>query len=425
MQDKEGNIFLTGAGGTGKSYALREYISLNDSENLYVTASTGIGAVNVDGITFHKLMAMGKHIGDTESIISRIMGSKELKNRWLSMKVLIIEEISMLDIGVFVNVSKAISAIREDPRPFGGIKIILCGDFLQLPPIYPHVDNGETYKYLFQHPVWKAMDLSVVYLKEPKRYTVSSTVPEYRLKGIEFFKILQDIRYGILSDRVLHLMKECSRPPVIKDGIRPTILMATNREIDDFNDKELAKLDGKEYAYTALFSPNDNPMLSKEDMLRNTRLSGNLRLKIGAQVMLLVNMNDIGLCNGSRGVVTGFNTDEKNYPIVKFTNGLSLTIHPHTWTSTIKSGTPVVKHTFRLTQIPLKLAWAITVHKSQGLTLDSVYVSLSSCFAPGMVYVALSRCKSMENLFINGWSISVWNRCKPDQNAVEFYKKLE
>ena len=164
--------------------------------------------------------------------------------------------------------------------------------------------------------------------------------------------------------------------------------------------------------------------MSKEDMIRSSRSPDPLVLKIGAQVMLLVNKLDLGLCNGSRGVIIGFKEDTQSYPVVRFMNGKIITIEPHTWSCSVYVKDIDEKKRATLSQLPLRLAYAISIHRAQGLTLDSVYLSLSSCFESGQLYVALSRCRSKEHTYIKDWDEKSFWKCKPDKRALFFYQQL-
>lgn len=414
------NTFITGGAGTGKSYLSRE-LADKDS-NIYVTSSTGISALQIGGVTLHRLLGLGLCQGTPEALARRMLKNKRLYSTWKNMKTLIIDEISMLDVGLFVRVSNIMKIVRENNSPWGGIQLILVGDFLQLPPVetYHEEDingNIRAYKYLFQHPIWNELNLRIINLTEPRRTDDN-----------DYYLFLCDIRNGILSDRVKDFIKARSIKPRIRDGIIPTILISTNREVDEFNMKKLERLppisdtiDSHSYRgefHTTMTGVDSSRI--KSDIARQCLAPNPLYLRVGAQVMLLINMADLGLCNGSRGVVIGF--DEKKLPIVKFLDGQVLTITPHTWTSDIKTDKKVYRSTWK--HLPIKLAWAVTIHKSQGLTLDSVIVNLTNCFSSGMIYVALSRCRNPNDMFISGWRDDEFIRCRPDTSVLNFYSSL-
>ena len=518
--DRGLNIFLTGAGGVGKSFQSERIIEYL-KQNISVCAPTGAAAIQVGGVTIHSLLGQGLFVGTVDSLVERMMKIRggDLVKQWCTMDTLLIDELSMTDVSLFVRASKVIQAIRrhvyEYPwkynglkvsgiksekdldKPWGGIRLILVGDFLQLPPIQPYVEQigiviekggdgndielpvTKSYRYLFEHPIWTEIDPYVIYLNEPKRFMTGDIDEE---EANEYFHILGDIRLGILSERVKQFMSECSKKPQAKKfpcieeynasitsltaGVHgmsigtenkkeaiifPTVLIATNKEVDKHNMDQLKKLQGEEHTYHATFRCNSRTtVMSKEDMTRSCLAPDPLTLKIGAQVMLLTNKLDLGLCNGSRGVVVGFkevrgtrieqrigdNNNPNNspiinssecLPIVQFMNGRIIAIEPYTWSCTLRTKglSTDEKPRASLTQIPLRLAYALSIHKAQGISLDSVYLSLSSCFAPGQLYVALSRCRSRANTFIKDWDEKSFWKCRPDKKAIEFYANLK
>lgn len=439
----ERNLFLTGAAGTGKSYLLGEmkpYLP----KNTYICSTTGVSALLIEGCTLHKLIGLGLCLGSVDSLHDRIAKNKTLSEQWRTMHTLIIDEISMCDIGLFVKVSAVMSKLRRDTRPWGGIRLVLLGDFLQLPPIQIYREDHEDgtyhlYKHLFSHPLWSELNLQVIHLTEPKRYTMNTMSDNYE-ENMEYAAILSDVRMGILSDRVQKFLRDRTQPPIPividkekKLRIVPTVLIATNKEVDSYNNEKLDKLPGKEYRYDPVYTTaSANPLITRDEMVKLSQTPDPLRLKIGAQVMLLLNRMDDGLANGSRGVVIAIGDDERTHmalPIVRFLNGKTLMIEPHTWSMSTKrlaDGTKSDKVVDRasLKQLPLKLAWATTIHKSQGASLDAVYLSMSSCFAPSHLYVALSRCRNRNALFLHGYSEDVFKRCMPDRECIEFYQQL-
>lgn len=415
------NIALLGPGGTGKSYLIKELMKENNG-NMLCTASTGIAAIPINGVTLHRALGMGLFKGKVPSLHKQMEGKPALVKKWRTIDTLIIDEISMLDISVFVRASQLMSLIRDDKRPWGGIRLVLSGDFLQLPPVETYREGGKTYTYLFEHPIWKKMDLKPIILNTP-----------YRFVSNEFFEILGDIRYGVLSDRVKDMVKSCIRKiEKHPTGIVPTIVMSINNDVDEFNREKLARLPGEEHSYSAIWSstfrgePIPMKKAMKDNILKSTRIQDNLVLKRGAQVMLMVNTVNDSLCNGSRGVVIGFG--DGDLPLVRFLNGMELLIKPNTWPS---FGSPrevdgeLEWENHKVTQIPLRLAYAATAHKTQGMTLDTAVLCVDRCFASNHIYVMLSRCRDPKHMYIIGWDEDKFRECAPDPSVVEFYKAIE
>jgi ATP-dependent DNA helicase PIF1 len=426
------NMLIVGPGGTGKSYLFRHIKDRSDSR-LLVCASTGVAAINIEGFTLHRALGLRLFKGSVDSLVNQMRKKKKLLSKWMSVTTLIIDEVFMLDIGTFIRASEVISIIRDDPRPWGGIRLLLGGDPLQLPPIKTYNEEEEiddsggdskkkrsSYKYLFQHPIWKRLNLQPIVLNTPYRYV-----------STEFYDTLSDIRFGILSDRVRELIKRCSRKPVKHPtGIIPTVIMSVNDDVDTYNNYKLGKLPGDPISHIAVFTCTyDGRSMPVSDekkhmILENTRVQEVLSLKVGAQVMLMVNTIHDTLANGSRGVVVGFNDD--NIPIVRFMNELELPIPHNTWDMSIprdEKGYVEWEH-YKVRQIPLRLAYAITSHKSQGATIDTAYISFSRVFCPSQIYIMMSRCRDPEYMFLSGWDEKVWEKCLPDKDAIEFYRSL-
>lgn len=454
------NRFITGPGGTGKTYMAKKLAE--DAKNMHLVAPTGAAAVQLGGTTLHSLLGLQLFKGSIDTLTHAMLGKPKLVDRWCNMDTLLIDEISMVDVGLFVRASEVVKRVRmcalmsqghlkasDAPEvvpymvgsrryphmhpdtidtirmPWGGIKLILVGDFLQLPPVETYTHDGHTYTYLFEHPIWDEMHLKVTYLTKPYRYTESISSQD-----LDYVSILNDIRMGIASTRVKTFLKRCiDRPlPVQKDGeevaIMPTMLIATNAEVDSYNQKQLDIIEDESHTYTGhakVMKDVSMPLHVLCEYVRKCMAPEHLELKVGAQVMLLWNILDKDLCNGSRGVVTGFDAGDK--PIVKFLNGVVMPIRPITWHNEDNLGRLLCSYT----QVPLKLAWSITVHKAQGMTLDYVHLCIDTCFAPGQLYVSLSRCRSIDGTFIQKPKCgmhSIWTRCTPNPQAISFYRDL-
>lgn len=420
MLNSSSNFFLTGSGGCGKSYLIKELKSKSD-DGMLITASTGIAAINVEGCTLHRALGLRLFKGTVDSLEAQMRKREGLMKKWRSIHTLVIDEISMFDIGTFVRASQLMSRIRSNKRPWGGIKVILGGDMLQLPVIKKYKEDGITYSYLFEHPVWQEMDIQVRVLDTPYRYV-----------SRDFFDTLSDVRYGVLSDRVKDLIKQCTRKPEKHpSGIIPTVVFSHNADVDGYNNEKLARLPGEEHEYIATFVSTFNgerietTKERKDSILDHTRVSEVLRLKINCQVLLMVNTIHDNLANGSRGVVIGF--DDNNVPLVRFMNGLELPIPLNTW----DEGHPREIHgrleweNHRVTQIPLRLGYSVSAHRCQGLTLDTAYLSLSRAFCPGHLYIMMSRCRDPQHMYLSGFDEKIWHKCRPDPSVVQFYRDLE
>lgn len=409
FQDGE-NIFLTGPAGTGKSFTLKILCAWCKEEGIEyaVTSTTGISALLINGMTLHSWAGIGLGEEDRDRLLFRVRKSPRAVKRWCKTEVLIIDEVSMLSPLLFEKLNYIGQKIRQSDRIFGGIQLVLTGDFAQLPPI----NSG----FMFKSPLWKLAVPNIIYLKK-----------NMRQENLQFSKLLSEIRMGIITEDTIKILS--SRINVSIDtgnNIKPTQLYSYRDMAESINIESLCKLireGNKLWTYKsndeikANISINNEYIEQYANRLDKTcQGKKELELCVGAQVMLLVNMNlKAGLCNGSRGVVTKF---ENNLPIVRFINGLELPISHHTWEMKIDNDISVFR-----TQLPLILAWALTIHKSQGSTLDCVSVDIgSTIFEAGQAYVALSRVKTLEGLTITDFDPK---KIKVNLDVKEFYEKLE
>jgi ATP-dependent DNA helicase PIF1 len=415
LMDEGHNIFLTGGGGVGKSYVIQKFIERyradknKISKSLAITSTTGVSAVLIKGKTLHSWAGIGLGKGD---LIEKIKNNNKALSRWLSVKILIIDEISMLNPRLFERLDKVARHFRVPTLPFGGIQLIIVGDFCQLPVVKGDGD------FCFDSPSWKECEFKVVNLTQV-----------IRQDNIEFANVLQELRFGNISKKTRKLLLErtgkWTRETCNKDGIKPTLLYSTNKNVDELNKKELEELIKLELPYKIykvktgiIKSPinmNMNDLINLIDYY--TKDVKKIKLAVNAQVMLTKNIDvDNGLANGSRGIITGFKDGQIGLPIVKFMNGIEIEIPLY------KSKYNDGEVEFVYEYIPLKLAWATTIHKSQGATLDYVVANLSNIFEYGQAYVALSRAKSLENLYLTGINFNKI-MCHPD--AKKYYKNLE
>lgn len=408
------NIFLTGAAGCGKSHVIHMFKKLYETrKNIAITSTTGVSAIIIGGTTLHSYLSIGLGTGSVEDLVSKISKSSKGKKRWLSIDVLVIDEISMLSAELFDKLEHIARIIRKKPTkilkgkpepelPFGGIQLILSGDFLQLPVI------GEDSKFCFEAESWNRCIEYSIELNQNMRQSDDS-----------FQEILSEIRYGQVSKNARKMLDSRIGIKLVNDlGIKPTRIFTTNASVDYMNEKELDKLsennDFYQYDMEVYFYEYVQDKIQAIEKYRKNCIAPEcLQICIGAQVMLLANLDvESGLANGSRGVVVSF---IEGMPVVRFINGVEQIIDFYSWE--IEEGkTKIV----RITQIPLKLAWAITTHKGQSLTLDYVEVDLSNIFAYGQAYVALSRVKKLDGLSI----IEInYDKINAHPKAIEYYRK--
>ena len=404
--EKGKNLFITGGAGSGKSYLLSFLKRNYASRGLEVTASTGIAAVNIGGTTIHSWAGIGLANLPIEQIIDNIFTAKfsRVRRKIKQAKALAIDEVSMISREVFEILNKVFQAVRENDKPMGGIQILLFGDFLQLPP----VNRGANYfNFCFNSQAWRDLDLQAVVLDG-----------SFRQGDKNFVKILNNLRIGTLDKSDREVLE--SRISVSDDGaIRPTILTTHNLKVEEINALELKKIPREEIVHVAEYFGEPARI---EFLKKNCLAAEMLKLKVGAQVMMIKNTyQKEGIINGSLGVVRDFSS-RKSHPVVEFENKKIITIAPEEWLiERFDNEKKIVVTEAGVSQVPLILAWAMTIHKSQGLTLDKISCDLSDAFSPGQVYVALSRARCLEGVFIK--SIN-FEKIFADSNAVKFYQSL-
>jgi hypothetical protein len=370
------NVYLTGAAGSGKTFVLNEFIKYLRSNNIVVgvTASTGIAATHMNGMTVHSWAGMG--ITEiTQSDIERLLEKSPLRKRMNETKVLIIDEVSMLDGQTLDAVDAITRAFKNPAKPFGGLQVVLSGDLFQLPPV---TKTGEP-NFVFKSQAWKTMNLKCCYLEE-----------QHRQDDSNLLNVLQAIRTNSVDDSHFEdLQARIDASPSSNTVI--TKLYTHNRDVDGVNQLELDKLDTETKVFNMTSKGNKKAV---ESLIKRCLAPESLVIKTGAEVMFVANSQTKNFVNGTLGRIVDF--DEEGLPIVKTKNRL-IYVQPHTWKT--EDGPKVVAE---ISQLPLRLAWAITVHKSQGMSLDAAEIDLTNSFEPGMGYVALSRVRSIEGLFIKG-----------------------
>jgi len=391
------NVFFTGGAGTGKSFLIDKIIGILPPEHTFITASTGVAAFQIGGTTLHTFAGIGHGTANIEKC-SELAQRKTVSAQWRKCKHLIIDEISMIDGNYFKKLEAVARIVKGSDKPFGGIQLILTGDFLQLPPV---VKGDEERRFAFETSAWNRCVQMNIELTEVKRQSDENLVT-----------ILNRLRLGQCGENETRVLTGTKKNSFLDSGIIPTKLCTHSDDVNMINNKELNKCMADEKVYRA--QDSDSSMTT---FLNNhTPVDHILRLRVGAQVMLLKNLNvSQGLVNGARGAVESFSKD--GLPIVKFLGGRKHEVKKEKWQVKTGAGGTQVR-----TQLPLKLAWAFSIHKSQGMTLDCVEVSLSRVFECGQAYVALSRAKSLESLRILDFKPGC---VRADSKVLKFYSNLK
>ena len=377
------NVFLTGSAGAGKTYVLNQYIEYLKARKIRVavTASTGIAATHMNGMTIHSWSGMGIKDTISSADLRNMDKKKYLLKNLEKAKVLIIDEISMLHRNQLDSVNTILKHFKNSRNTFGDIQVIFAGDFFQLPPIG---DSPIRERFAFMSNAWVEAGLKICYLTE-----------QYRQSQNSLNQILNEIRAAQVSPYSISLLKNASST-VLKNHIEPTKLYTHNYDVDRINKTELEKLTQKAKIFKARTKGNPKML---ESFKKSVQAAEIIHLKIGAKVMFVKNNPEVGYINGSLGEVIDY-SKETGFPIVKLLDGRKITAAYDSWSVNDDSGKSLVTYD----QVPLKLAWAITVHKSQGMTLDAAEIDLSKTFEKGQGYVALSRLKDIDNLKLIGFN---------------------
>ena len=361
------SVILAGRGGSGKSFTLRKFIERNRllGRKTAVTATTGLAASHLNGQTLHSWarVGLGKELPDDWQFTI----SKKKSTEFQTTATLVIDEVSMMPDFVFDMLDTVLRWARNDERPFGGIQLILCGDFYQLPPV-----EG---KFITNSEVWNELNIRSCYLTKV-----------YRQKDDRLRDLLEGVRGGNLFKR--HIAYIQSR--MVKPDRQVPRLYSLNRKVDSENAYQLSKLKGDSIFYMMTEKGDINIVNGLKGSIQSPEL---LELKVGAPVIATKNNSEGLYHNGSLGKVVAL---ENGLPVVDF-HGNEVIVNPGTW-EVGNDGVTLGS----VTQIPLRLAYAITVHKSQGMTLDAAEIDLAEAFVPGQGYVALSRVVSLDGLYIKG-----------------------
>lgn len=426
------NVFLTGAGGTGKSHTLTAVKRWAESIGLIyaTTAMTGCAAflLGPGSTTLHSWAGIGLARDPAATLAASISKNKHQKRRWRETGLLIVDEVSMMTPELFTKLEEVARIVRRNDRRFGGLQLLLCGDFCQLPPVMRGVSDEEmpALRFLFESPLWPTIIDRTIYLQQIRRQT-----------DPVFQRILSEARLGALSTASVDVLTGRMNREWRSHEIRPTLLFARNADVALINKKNMDALTGpsQRYLVHSVAMQFDKTITTIEENAIDERITvalerldmdapydTDLQLTVDAQVMLLVNLDQVkGLVNGSRGVIKGF-TPVTGLPIVRFQSMEEDVIisHYQWWLQGPEYQGGRVQ--YGRAQIPLKVAYAITTHKSQGATLDSALIDISSStFEYGQAYVALSRVRSLEGLYI--WKMDP-SKIKAHPTVVEYYTRL-
>ncbi len=374
------NVFLTGEPGAGKSHTIRQYVDYLRSCGVEpaITASTGIAATHIGGMTIHSWSGIGIAKTLSKGELLNVAGKDKVARRMRNTQVLIIDEISMLSGATLELVDRVCKKVRHNEQAFGGLQVIFVGDFFQLPPITRFGEEEQI--FAFQSACWLAANSTICYLTE-----------QHRQEDPDFLKVLSALRDATMNEDHIRLLQTRQVDPSQVPDV--TKLYSHNTDVDRINDARLKLLPGEARSYD-MSHQGAKPLV--EQLQRGCLSPEKLTLKVGARVMFTRNNFEDGYVNGTTGEVVRFSPDTK-LPVIRLLTGREIEVKPGTWA--IEDAGQVLAF---ITQVPLRLAWAITIHKSQGMSLDSAFIDLGSAFAFGQGYVALSRVRTLAGLYLGG-----------------------
>ena len=422
------NIFITGPGGSGKSALIKMIYkhSYSQFKNIHVTALTGCAAVllNCKAKTLHSWAGIGLGNGTIEQLVLKIKKNKFAKALWKGTDILVVDEVSMLSLKLFNTLNDISKAVRGNLKPFGGIQLIFSGDFFQLPPVGDHLEP-DTQRFCFESEEWN----SIFQLENQIQL-----IKIFRQTDEIYSTILNQIRIGKIKRKSYDiLLKYVGRSFAENLVAEPTKLYPTRNKVENINNTKMASLNGEEREFKIKYIKdlemtksdrirrieyNDKDIQIELDFLASNLIcEKDMKLKIGSQVMCIVNIQSdtgIDICNGSQGIVTSF-CEFTGCPRVKFNNGIDRVMTRNIWESDKIPGIGV-------SQIPLILAWALTIHKSQGATMDAAEIDVGSgIFECGQTYVALSRVKSLDGVYLTSFDPE---KIRINKNVKDFYDRL-
>ena len=375
------NIIVIGVAGSGKSMLIKEIKRISKANNIAITATTGIAAYHIGGVTLHSFLGIGTGELDINKLLWKIKRKDYLISRIRELDILVIDEISMMSGELFEKIERICREVRNNNQFFGGIQVILTGDFFQLLPI--NVNKNQTGNLLFESEIFKQhLEKNTIKLDR-----------SFRQDDNELIDILSRLRIGVNNKSDINKLKSRMIDPV--DVVDAVYLVPTNKQMKDINETELSKLQETALTYTATYKGHQSIIDDLKTQFEQKGIN-ELKLKRGSKVMLLRNIDvTAGLVNGSVGVILEF---LDKFPLVRFGNGKELLIK-HT-----EFQVDIGKNSAKATQIPLMLAWALNIHKSQSLTLNNAVMDLENCFCDHQVYVALSRIKNLKGLYLKSFN---------------------
>ena len=419
--NKGKNVFMTGPGGTGKTMTIKHIVdgANKRGKNCQVCALTGCAAVllNCGAKTLHSWGGLGLANGEIDLVVNKVLKNRHKRKNWNKVDVLIVDEISMLSLKLLIILDKIAKSIKKSVEPFGGIQLIFSGDFYQLPPI-GNEDDPQSAQFCFEYEDWNKLF----------EYQIRLT-KIFRQADPKYSKILNEIRIGEIRKSSCKTLEKYIRRPSEDEEIKPPIILSRRRDVENINMRELAKLDTEAITYKfkeareiVSMSEKTKEMITSKDIdgeleyiRKNIMAESEITFKVGTQVMCIANIDMEGenqLVNGSQGIIIEF---KDGFPLVQYRNGSKRLMGHHTWPS---EKIPEIG----IMQIPLIHAWAITIHKSQGATLDAAQIDIgNNIFECGQTYVALSRIKSLEGLYLiafNPLKIKIYKKVE------KFYKSL-
>lgn len=389
------NIFITGEAGSGKSFIIRHFMRGKDKKCFPVLASTGAAAVLVGGRTFHSFMGLGIMEGGVQATVERALKDKRLIKRLSEAEGFIVDEISMLSGPTLQAAERICQMARRSIDAWGGLRIIAVGDFAQLPPVQ---QSRDLRSWAFLDPVWQRTNFKSILLKQ-----------NMRSGDADFLEILNDIRSGIVNDRVESFLNR--KQVSAEEFFEGTRLFPRRHQTDSFNIRELEKLPGEVFTYPAVYTGNSR---SIDQLKKHSPLPEQLVVKENALVMLRQNDPKQRWVNGSTGYIRGL---KQNEITIELLSGRIITIEPVSFSLLNAEGLTMAA----VTNFPITLAYAATIHKAQGMTLDRLMVNLNALWEPGQAYVALSRIVDPQHLRVESWQPQ---SIKADPMVDRFYKAL-